>query len=78
MKQDNFHHTPLADRIRPETLDDFFGQVNLVGENSYLKKAIESDSVPSMILWGPPRFGKNYTGENHRPGDEVPAKITPP
>jgi putative ATPase len=51
-------NTPLADRIRPETLADFFGQVNLVGKNSYLRKAIESDSVPSMIFWGPPGSGK--------------------
>lgn len=60
---DNFHTmdngtTPLADRIRPESLEDFFGQAELVGKNSYLKKAIESDAVPSMIFWGPPGSGK--------------------
>ncbi len=49
---------PLADRMRPEKLEDFFGQEKLVGEVSFLKKAIEQDNVPSMILWGPPGSGK--------------------
>jgi putative ATPase len=49
---------PLADRIRPKNLDDFFGQVEIVGKNSYLRKAIENDNVPSMIFWGPPGSGK--------------------
>jgi len=50
--------SPLADRIRPQSLEEFFGQEKLVGKNSFLKRAIESDSVPSMILWGPPGSGK--------------------
>lgn len=50
--------TPLADRIRPENLSEFFGQVKLIGKNSFLKNAIENDSVPSMIFWGPPGSGK--------------------
>lgn len=49
---------PLADRMRPEKLEDFFGQEELVGEASFLRKAIEQDNVPSMILWGPPGSGK--------------------
>jgi putative ATPase len=49
---------PLADRMRPQTLEDFFGQQELVGENSFLRKAILADQVPSMILWGPPGSGK--------------------
>jgi putative ATPase len=52
------NHSPLADRIRPQTLEEFFGQVELVGQKSYLRKAIENDSVPSMIFWGPPGSGK--------------------
>jgi len=52
------NNSPLADRIRPQTLEDFFGQEKLIGQNSYLRSAIESDSVPSMILWGPPGSGK--------------------
>lgn len=50
--------SPLADRIRPKNFDEFFGQVKLIGEKSYLRNAIKNDSVPSMILWGPPGSGK--------------------
>ena len=49
---------PLAERIRPKSLDDFIGQKHLVGEQAILRKAIESGTVPSMILWGPPGVGK--------------------
>ncbi|HBI33814.1 MAG TPA: AAA family ATPase [Candidatus Moranbacteria bacterium] len=57
-KENQFQNAPLADRMRPQTLEDFFGQQELVGEQSFLKKAIENDQVPSMILWGPPGSGK--------------------
>ncbi|MFT3903793.1 MAG: replication-associated recombination protein A [Niabella sp.] len=50
--------TPLAERIRPRTLDELTGQEHLTGEGSFLQKAIESGNVPSMILWGPPGVGK--------------------
>jgi putative ATPase len=50
--------SPLADRVRPKTLDELSGQKHLIGQKSYLRQAIESDSVPSMILWGPPGSGK--------------------
>ncbi len=49
---------PLADRIRPETFEDFFGQEKLVGKKSFLRQSIEKDQVPSMIFWGPPGTGK--------------------
>ena len=49
---------PLADKMRPDTLEGFFGQGELMGERSFLRRAIEQDSVPSMILWGPPGSGK--------------------
>ena len=49
---------PLADRMRPDSLADFVGQVHLIGEGSVLRKAILEDKVPSMILWGPPGSGK--------------------
>jgi putative ATPase len=49
---------PLADRMRPESLSDFFGQDDLVGKGKLLRKAVEEDKVPSMILWGPPGSGK--------------------
>jgi putative ATPase len=49
---------PLADRIRPNDLDDFLGQDDLIGKGKLLRKAIEEDKVPSMIFWGPPGSGK--------------------
>jgi len=49
---------PLADRIRPEDFDCFFGQDELVGENSPLRRAIQNDNLTSLILWGPPGSGK--------------------
>jgi putative ATPase len=49
---------PLADRMRPKTLDEFIGQSHLVGENAILRKIIESGNVPSFIMWGPPGVGK--------------------
>ncbi len=52
------HLTPLADRIRPESLDEFVGQKAILGEGSILRKAILEDKVSSMIFWGPPGCGK--------------------
>ncbi|HEV3085772.1 MAG TPA: replication-associated recombination protein A [Candidatus Elarobacter sp.] len=49
---------PLAARMRPQTLDEFVGQEQIVGPGRALRRAIESDQVPSMILWGPPGTGK--------------------
>lgn len=49
---------PLADRMRPETLDEFEGQEKAVGKGSVLRTAIERDDVPSLMLWGPPGTGK--------------------
>ena len=49
---------PLADRMRPRTLGEFVGQEHLLGEGKVLRLAIESDQLPSMILWGPPGSGK--------------------
>ena len=49
---------PLADRLRPDSLEDYVGQQHLVGEGKVLRRMIESDSVPSMIFWGPPGVGK--------------------
>jgi putative ATPase len=50
--------TPLAERIRPQTLDDLLGQEHLTGKKSILRSAIENGKIPSMILWGPPGTGK--------------------
>jgi putative ATPase len=49
---------PLAERIRPATLDDLIGQEHLTGKGSILRNAIENGRIPSMILWGPPGVGK--------------------
>lgn len=49
---------PLAEQLRPETLEQFIGQEHLVGENAILNKIIVSGNIPSMILWGPPGVGK--------------------
>jgi len=54
----NKNKIPLADRIRPSSLDDFLGQDEIVGENKLLRKAIACDNLPSMIFWGPPGSGK--------------------
>ena len=49
---------PLAARMRPATFDEFVGQEHLVGKERVLRKAIEADQLPSIILWGPPGSGK--------------------
>ncbi|NHA07602.1 replication-associated recombination protein A [Mucilaginibacter sp. HC2] len=49
---------PLAERMRPGSLDDYVGQKHLVGPGAVLRKAIESGSLPSMLFWGPPGVGK--------------------
>jgi putative ATPase len=49
---------PLAERLRPQTLDQLVGQRHLTGKNSVLRTAIEHEKPPSMILWGPPGTGK--------------------
>jgi len=64
---DLFEHTavknqenraPLADRMRPSTLNEYLGQEKLTGKNALLRTVIEEDNIPSMILWGPPGSGK--------------------
>jgi len=49
---------PLAERMRPITLDELVGQEHLIGKGSILRTAIEQGNIPSMILWGPPGVGK--------------------
>lgn len=49
---------PLAERLRPRTLDEYIGQKHLVGKGAILRKMIESGRVPSFLLWGPPGVGK--------------------
>ena len=49
---------PLAERMRPQTLDEYVGQQHLVGEGAVLRRMLESGRIPSFILWGPPGVGK--------------------
>ena len=50
--------TPLASRVRPDTLDEFAGQEHLLGRGKILRQLIEQDHISSMIFWGPPGVGK--------------------
>lgn len=50
--------TPLAERLRPHTLDDFIGQEHLIGKNGALLKTLKNNLIPSLIFWGPPGVGK--------------------
>ncbi|MFQ5882310.1 MAG: replication-associated recombination protein A [Candidatus Methylomirabilales bacterium] len=57
-KQERKERAPLADRMRPRTLEEFVGQTHLLGEGRVLYLAIDRGEIPSMILWGPPGSGK--------------------
>src|SRR3989338_2615285 len=59
LNQDLKTRAPLADRLRPQTLSDFVGQKEIVGEGKLLRQAMEKDEIPSMIFWGPPGSGKS-------------------
>src|SRR5215470_10368862 len=69
---------PLADRIRPKTLDQFIGQKHLVGQGKPLYIAIQQNKVYSMIFWGPPGVGKTtlariIASQTNRPYFELSA-----
>ena len=53
-----FSNIPLAERLRPRSLDDYIGQQHLVGPDGVFRKFIETGNIPSFILWGPPGVGK--------------------
>ena len=57
-KKENFKNLPLAVRMRPVNLDDFFGQEHLLGAGKLLRRSIEADKLSSLILYGPPGCGK--------------------
>ena len=54
---------PLADRMRPKTLDGFIGQEHIIGEGKLLRRAIEADKLTSCIFFGPPGTGKSTLAE---------------
>ncbi len=58
LEQELARYAPLADRIRPDKLEDFVGQEDIVGEGKILRRAIENDEIFSIIFWGPPGSGK--------------------
>ena len=58
MEKNSTQSAPLADIIRPQNLEEVFGQEELLGKDSFLRGAIKSDRVPSLIFWGPPGSGK--------------------
>ena len=58
-------YQPLADRIRPQTLDEVVGQTHILGRNGLLRRIIESGKLPNMVFYGPSGTGKT-TVENNR------------
>ncbi|MCX7912498.1 MAG: replication-associated recombination protein A, partial [Dehalococcoidales bacterium] len=82
-KQQQLRQAPLATRMRPNSLNGFVGQEHLLGKGRILRRAIESDRIPSMILWGPPGCGKttlayiiaNSTGAYFAPVSAVSATV---
>ena len=56
-KQD-FMNAPLAERMRPKTLEDYINQKHLIGQNGPIKMMLQHDMIASMIFWGPPGTGK--------------------
>ena len=59
----NDDNSPLANRIRPTTLDGFVGQKHLIGPGKILREIIDQDKIPSLIFWGPPGVGKTTLAE---------------
>jgi len=57
-RQPAAHTAPLAERLRPQTIDDFVGQKQLLGEDKLLNRLIQQKYLPSLLLWGPPGTGK--------------------
>jgi putative ATPase len=58
--------SPLAERMRPQKLDDFIGQEHLVGPKGVLDSYKDQNLIPSLLFWGPPGVGKNDLGTTHR------------
>lgn len=49
---------PLAEKMRPILIEDYVGQEHIMGDNTILRKVLDKNEIPSMILWGPPGCGK--------------------
>jgi len=82
-EEQKMQQAPLATRMRPNNLNTFVGQEHILGKGRVLRKAIESDRIPSVILWGPPGSGKttlafiiaNSTGAHFSPVSAVSASV---
>ena len=66
------NNIPLAERLRPDCLEDYIGQEHLVGQDAIIRKMIESGRVNSFILWGPPGVGKTTLARIVASKTEVP------
>ena len=69
---------PLAARMRPTSLDEFAGQQHLLGPGKVLRRLIASDTVSSMIFWGPPGVGKTTLARIIAQKTQAPLLIFPP
>ncbi len=82
-QEQQMQNAPLATRMRPNSLHTFVGQEHVIGKGRVLRRAIESDRIPSMIFWGPPGCGKttlayiiaNSTGAHFSPVSAVSASV---
>jgi putative ATPase len=82
-EEQRMQQAPLATRMRPNSLNGFVGQEHIIGKGRVLRRAIESDRIPSMIFWGPPGSGKttlayiiaNSTGAHFSPVSAVSASV---
>ncbi|GMB02086.1 hypothetical protein PIPA1_48860 [Pelosinus sp. IPA-1] len=59
-QEENNQTAPLAVRMRPRNLDEFIGQNEVIGKDKFLRKMIDGDNLPSIILFGPPGTGYQY------------------
>jgi putative ATPase len=82
-EQQKMQQAPLATRMRPNSLNNFVGQEHIIGRGRVLRRAIEADRIPSVILWGPPGCGKttlafiiaNTTGAHFSPVSAASASV---
>ena len=65
---------PLAERLRPRHLDEVVGQEDVVGPQGFLRRAMEGDRLPSLILWGPPGTGKTTLAPAGGDGHVLPLR----
>lgn len=57
---------PLAYRMRPKSLNEFVGQEHILGQDKILYRTIKADRLSSIILWGPPRLWKDFSGKGYK------------